>query len=168
MAKPIADYKVELRGFDEMNWALSRAPKVARKEIWGAHEQAGMAALRRIRPLTPVHTGRLRDSLYYEVQMLGDRFEAVVGADAPYALYAEKGRGPGGFPPLDKIADWCEAKLGDVSLAYVVARKIATRGTKGAFMFKRGMERAKGEISRLYARARDNIVVELARLARKR
>ncbi len=41
----------------------------------------------------------------------------------------EYGRRPGSYPPTEALKRWCKLKLGDEKLAFVVARKIAQRGT---------------------------------------
>lgn len=44
--------------------------------------------------------------------------------------YASEGRAAGRFPPLKSIEDWVESRGLDLALAYPIARKIATLGTK--------------------------------------
>lgn len=60
-----------------------------------------------------------------------------------YWKYVEYGRKPGKFPPLDKIRQWIKVKPvlphpgkngkipSENTLAYLLARKIATKGIKG-------------------------------------
>lgn len=84
----------------------------------------------------------------------------------PYWYYVENGRGPGKFPPIDKIKEWIEVKpvipqvmtltrhtktKGDVTyevlpsvsqLAFLIGRKIATEGTQGHPFFKQTTEEA--------------------------
>lgn len=59
----------------------------------------------------------------------GERYLGYVGPTAPYGQWVEFGRGPGRMPPIDDIATWAAEKLGDESLAFVVARSIAAKGT---------------------------------------
>jgi hypothetical protein len=54
---------------------------------------------------------------------------------APYIRFSVEGRPPGGFPPLNMIADWIEVKPLPIPIgytlngfAYVIARRIATEG----------------------------------------
>lgn len=52
----------------------------------------------------------------------------LVGSSAIQWVFT--GRGPGGFPPLSKIIDWLNARGLPRAMAWAVAKKIATEGTK--------------------------------------
>jgi len=69
-------------------------------------------------------TGRASQSL--RVVSSGNK-AASVGID--YIEYLNRGRGPGKFPPIDKIAEWVDARNLEVA-PYVIARKIANEGTE--------------------------------------
>lgn len=75
-----------------------------------------------------------------------------VSFDMPdYWVYVENGRRPGKFPPLDKIKQWIKVKPvlpragknGKIptenQLAYLIGRKIATKGIKGTHSFAKTM-----------------------------
>lgn len=67
--------------------------------------------------------------------LFGSDYEAkIVGED--YFRYQQDGRGPGGFPSIEKMLAWIKIKriiprdkISLKSLAYLFARKIATVGT---------------------------------------
>jgi hypothetical protein len=72
------------------------------------------------------NTGEASSSL--EVQ--GNK---LLGID--YFYYLDHGRGPGKFPPVDKIRDWVSSKLGITgkeinSIAYLIGRKISNEGSE--------------------------------------
>ena len=69
-----------------------------------------------------------------------------------YAIYAERGRAAGKFPPRAPIELWAQRVLGDASLWFVVARKIAREGTKGAFMFRDAWRAGKGHAKAILKR----------------
>ena len=71
---------------------------------------------------------------------------AVVGHDRPYV---DLGRRAGRMPPVDVIRDWLRRHGGDVDMAFVVARSIGRRGTKGLKFMKRGTDAAKRELPHL-------------------
>lgn len=71
---------------------------------------------------------------------------AVVGHDRPYV---DLGRRAGKMPPVAAIADWLRRHGGDESMAFVVARSIGRRGTKGLHFMKRGTDAAKRELPHL-------------------
>ena len=79
-----------------------------------------------IRPMTP--------------ELVGGTFECSLSL-APHWKYVENGRKAGKFPPIDNILDWVNAKpqlvrpnrldrkeITPKQLAFLVARKIATKG----------------------------------------
>jgi hypothetical protein len=62
--------------------------------------------------------------------------QTIFGSD--YVYFLEHGRGPGGFPPVDMIRQWAEAKglfrgvekqYQRNSIAYLIGRKIAQEGS---------------------------------------
>ena len=82
---------------------------------------------------------------------------------APYWKYVENGRKPGRFPPVDNILDWVKAKpqlarpnrldrkeITPKQLAFLVARKIATKGIQPGNQLEEAMDI-------VYARWKDRI-----------
>ena len=65
-----------------------------------------------------------------------------------YIAYVFRGRGPGGFPPIDNIKDWIEAKpivfdpseISLNSLAFLISRKIAREGTNPPKLQKQNLD----------------------------
>lgn len=65
-----------------------------------------------------------------------------------YFKWAENGRRPGKFPPIEKIKEWIRVKPvlprqingklpTENQLAYLISRKIALEGTKGNHLFEK-------------------------------
>jgi len=69
-------------------------------------------------------TGRASQSLRV---ISSENKAASVGID--YIEYLNRGRGPGKFPPIDKIKEWVDRRNLEVA-PYVIARKIANEGTE--------------------------------------
>ena len=82
---------------------------------------------------------------------------------APHWKYVENGRRPGKFPPIDNILEWVKAKpelarpnrldrkeLAPKQLAFLVARKIATKGIQPGNQLEEAMDI-------VYARWKDRI-----------
>lgn len=118
---------------------------------------------------TPVNTGSLRQSIDRSVRGRLARIEGRVFTPSPYGLPVERGRKPGKFPPIAPIELWVRRKLqvSDSearSVAFLVARKIARRGTKGAFMFQEGLEASRGKVNKTFDQAGTRIVDRMARL----
>lgn len=99
---------------------------------------------------TPVGaTGHLRQSITHDVSGSGI---AIVGrvysTDVPVKVASvEEGRAPGRMPPMAPIELWLRRKAGinSRSVAFLVARAIGRRGTKGAHMFQKGYGVARRE-----------------------
>jgi hypothetical protein len=111
---------------------------------------------------TPVGaTGHLRQSITHDVSGSGLLVVGrVYSTDVPIkVLSVEHGRRPGRMPPRRPIELWVNRKLGEGrAVAFLVARAIGRRGTRGAHMFERGFRdrapRAQGRIRELLATLR--------------
>ena len=85
----------------------------------------------------------LKHKIYFTLQISDTVFEIEFNAPA-YWKWANYGRGPGKFPPINKIEDWIKrrkiapypTKSGRIptrpQLAYLIARKIAREGFEGS------------------------------------
>lgn len=85
----------------------------------------------------------LKKKITFTLQVNDTLFEIEFNAPE-YWKYANYGRGPGKFPPLDKIEDWIKRrkispyplKSGRIptrpQLAFLIGRKIAEEGFKGS------------------------------------
>lgn len=80
----------------------------------------------------------LYNSLKTRVEIQGTVFEIILHSE-DYLKYVDEGRGPGKFPPLDKIKQWIRIKPvlptpmngklpTENQLAYLIGRKIANKG----------------------------------------
>lgn len=106
---------------------------------------------------TPVGaTGLLRGGITTDVRGTGFHdmrgTVSATGAAAKYAAVVEHGRSPGAFPPRAPLELWAQRVLGDASLWYVVARKIARSGTKGQFMFRDALRKNRSKLPGILAR----------------
>ena len=101
-----------------------------------------------IKPMTP--------------ELVDGAFECSLSL-APHWKYVENGRRPGKFPPIDNILDWVKAKpllarpnrldrkeIAPKQLAFLVARKIATKGIQPGNQLEEA-------IDIVYARWKDRI-----------
>jgi len=119
---------------------------------------------------TPVNTGNLRNGWTTEIhgRPTAAFYEGKVMNPVSYALPVETGRKPGKWPPIDAIEMWVIRKLGIAagaesrSVAFVIARKIGESGTKGAYMMKRGFEKVKHRVDKIWAGVPDKITRELS------
>lgn len=137
------------------------AEEVRRAQLAAMHE-ATQLATRRVKDRTPQGvagaSGGLLASIQPEVRQSKARVVGIVGTASAYALVVEKGRRPRkGMPPPGVMLRWIEVKLGitgeeaeGVELA--IRRKIAARGTKGAFMFEKTLEEDWPQIQSIFER----------------
>ena len=118
---------------------------------------------------TPVNFGTLRQSISHSVRGQGIGIIGEVATPSAYGLPVEFGRKPGKFPPLAPIELWVRRKLNVPeaqveSVAFLVARKIARSGTKGAFMFRDGLEASGPQIAKSFDQATKRIVDRMSKL----
>ena len=120
---------------------------------------------------TPVNTGTLRQSIQPVIRGQAPSFVGEVGSPLIYGWPVERGRRPGKMPPVDAIELWVNRKLGlqgneAKSVAFLVARAIGRRGTRGEAMFFRGTEAARPRVEQIWnnvpSRARERIEAKLA------
>ena len=84
---------------------------------------------------------KLLNSVETTVKRNDDEFTVTINLE-DYWIYVENGRGPGKFPPIDKILEWIRIKPvipysdsrgrlpTEEQLAFLIARKIAEQGTE--------------------------------------
>ena len=85
---------------------------------------------------------KLLNSVETTVKRNDDEFTVTINLE-DYWIYVENGRGPGKFPPIDKILSWIRVKPvipysdsrgrlpTEEQLAFLISRKIAEQGTEG-------------------------------------
>ena len=158
---------------------LENAGAVVQREIRAALAEVALLLEAETKRATPVGaTGTLRGSIASEVRDgpgLRD-LQAVVGTPAKYGDVVERGRRPGRMPPPDQLELWVRRKLRVTGprggkraptqaeakgIAWLIARKIARRGTEGAAMFYEAVEKSQGIIEQRLNAAGAAIVVQL-------
>ncbi len=117
---------------------------------------------------TPVNAGTLRNAWSSQVtgspaRLLGETFNPLI-----YAWPVEAGRKAGSMPPSESesLLLWVTRKFGVTGnaakgLAYVIARKIKEKGTKGKFMLRDGWNEAQPLIIRIHDDILPKIIAEL-------
>lgn len=99
-------------------------------------EQAEALLVREARKNTPVDQGELRNSIQAKVTAFSNHITGVVGSNLKYAMAVEKGTRPH-FPPVAALEPWARRHG---AVAFLVARAISRRGTKGHHMLERALE----------------------------
>ena len=145
---------------------LAEAPAVVRREL-----------LRFMTVVTQGLQGEVQDAIPrgatgLTAQSIGsDAFSTpagvlgVVGSSQPAALFVELGTRPH-MPPVDALVPWVREVLGVQpaqarQVAFLIARKIARKGTPAQLPFKKTLERMKPQISREFELAAGRIAAQL-------
>ena len=96
-------------------------------------------------------SGKLFDSVHHIVTVDDHTIDLSLSLE-DYWKYVEEGRGPGKFPPLDKIEEWIRIKPvapypdsrgrvpSNKQLAFLIGRKIAEEGTEGRHLLDNAIE----------------------------
>lgn len=156
---------ITLHGWEQLQQAFSMAPEIVREEL-GAFAHAATQHLRsEVVDRTPAAMGTLRASIHGSVERMADGVLGVVGTVQPYAVPVELGTKPH-FPPVQALEDWVRQKLGlsgkeARSAAFLIARKISKKGTKGHFMFRDAFKVNAGEVQRQFDQAVSRIVARI-------
>ena len=130
--------------FEEINAAMHGGLAIFQEQVQGR---------------TPVGvSGDLRKSIMPVVRGTPQNLQGELVTSLVYGEPVERGREPGKWPPIDAIELWVQRKLGigpdeSRSVAFLIARKIGTVGTQGAFMFEKGFEAGKSAVEKLWALA---------------
>lgn len=151
---------------------LNQAPDITREEMSASVQEILLLLEREIKDDTPVGVGGsagLRGSITH--QMMGTALTGGIGVAGKvftpmaHGLPVELGTKPH-WPPIEPIADWVVAKLGVPraeagSVAFLVARKISRKGTKGVHMFEKNFSEQAGQITNMLLAALDRITARL-------
>lgn len=123
--------------------------------------EVGALVEKEVRQRTPQGVGGtqsgLRASIFAEQRESPGLFSEVIGSNLAYAEPVEFGTRPH-FPPPAALIPWVEKFLslreGQTAegVAYLVARAISRRGTKGAHMFEAGLKTAKPRLTGIFER----------------
>lgn len=162
--------KVELamKGFDELVDLWSQAPEVVQREMTSAAWAASLRIEREVRERTPKGAnGFLAMSIAaLEPVVIPGGVMGIVGTSLAYAEPVEIGA-KAHMPPVQPLVEWVEVVLGlegkdAEQAAWAIARKIAKKGTDGAFMFRDGFAASEDYIKRKFRQALANIRNHLA------
>ncbi|MBI2397734.1 MAG: hypothetical protein HYV17_08040 [Xanthomonadales bacterium] len=161
--------RVDTSALDVLANAWKSAPEIVREEMLVAVMEADSLLLREVQDRTPVGVGGgggLKGSIFGSEEVLADNVLGVVSTAMPYAVPVELGTKPH-FPPVAALRDWVEAKLGvdpseSESVAFLVARKIAQKGTEGAFMFQRTFAETQAQIVEMFNEGVARVVNRMA------
>lgn len=136
--------QITQRGINETISKLNRAEQGIASEK--PMREAENLLVREARKNTPVDTGALRGSIKAKVTVRNRQITGVVGSNLKYAPAVEKGSRPH-FPPTVALEPWARRHG---TIAFLVARAISKRGTKGHHMLENALEDNQRRIIRFF------------------
>ena len=117
----------------------TKAANVLQDEVIDQIRQAGAVA-----------SGDLLKSITSSVLFSSTEFLVEIGSNNIAAQFIERGRRPGGFPPIQRIYKWMVDKGLDATLhgAYSIASKIEREGYSARMPFEKAIEAALPKIEK--------------------
>lgn len=115
---------------------FERGPAIVREELTQEMRRATITTANNVKRLTPVDTGRLRNSMTNRVESGGSGVTGEVGTNVRYARWVEEGRGP--------VVARGRALRFEVGGRVLFRKHVGP--ARGRFMFKRGLEASRSAI----------------------
>lgn len=149
----------------QRGWA--EAPDVTRRELLSAMTQGTLLVEREVKEGIPRGaTGLTAGSVTSDAFSTPAGVLGVVGSSQASAAFVELGTKPH-MPPVAALVPWVRAVLGvdakrAPSVAFLIARKIARKGTKAQQPFALALARTQGQVLRLLEDAAGRIAAHLA------
>lgn len=150
------------------------APEEIPPAIRAFLSEAGALVEKCVRQDTPQGVGGtasgLRGSLFNELHESPGLFTEIIGSNLAYAEPVDAGTKPH-FPPVAALIPWVEKFItlehGETaeSVAFLIARAIARRGTPAVRMFERGLEAAQSLLPAMAERLGLDIAARLVKPA---
>lgn len=145
---------------------LRRSPDVVREELLEAMAEADGKLQRQVADLTPKASGLLKGSITSEETVTEFGVVGIIGSPENYVIPVELGTRPH-FPPVEKLIDWVKLRFPGKSetearsIAFLVARKISRKGTKGEKMFAGALRQLEPEIETIFKAATQRIAARI-------
>jgi hypothetical protein len=164
-------YSIDIGGLKQLEANLARNPAVVREELAAAVTEADLLLAREVSERAPVGAGGaagFKGGIFHVEEINDARVVGLVSTSASHAVPVELGTRPH-FPPLEPLIDWVKAKFGISGekeargAAFLVARKIALKGTKAQRPFGLTFQALEGQVAAIFDRAAARIAARPAR-----
>ena len=157
---------LSMAGLDALERGYAQAPEVTRRELLAAMTQGTQLVEREVKDGMPRVTGLTAASVASDAFSSPVGVIGTVGSSQPSATFLELGTKPH-MPPVEALVPWVKAVLGVEpkrarSVAYLVARKIARKGTKAQKPFDKAIAATEGQVLRMFEDAAGRVAVHLA------
>lgn len=145
--------------FEQMDVRLRAYPRQMEAETRQALETSLLILEADQRRNVAQDTRRLMGSITHEIQGSGAVLTGRVGPTVGYGIVVERGRRPGKYPPIAAIQGW--ARRHGIP-PFLVARKIARRGTRPQPFVGPSLDRNRQRINEIFRRVGVRMVARLA------
>lgn len=155
-----------MAGLDALQRGFAAAPDMTRRELLAAATEATLLVEREVKERIPKVTGMTAASVASDAWITPVGVIGLVGTSQPSALFVEEGTKPH-MPPVDALVPWVRAVLGVEpararSVAFLVARKIARKGTEPQRPFAHAAAATDGQVLRMFENAAGRVAAQLA------
>jgi hypothetical protein len=154
------------RALDTLQRGFEQAPELTDQVLTGATTEVVMLLERELKEAMPRGaTGITAGSITGDVFSTPAGVLGVVGSSQPAATFVELGTKPH-MPPVAALVPWVRSVLGLAekearNVAFLIARKIAKRGTRAQRPFARTLEANTRQIERTFEDAADRLASQL-------
>ena len=157
---------ISLSGLDALQRGFAQAPEATRRELLATMTQATLLAEREAKERTPRVTGKTAASIASDAFASPVGVIGIVGSSQPALMFVELGTKPH-MPPVEALVPWVRAVLGvdrkrERSVAFLVARKIARKGTEPQQPLQKAAIATEGQVLRLFEDAAGRVAAQLA------
>lgn len=154
---------------DKVSNRLKLFPEIAELFIKEKLKEAIEVIHDAVQVLTPIGIGpeHLSRNLETRIFQVGRKIRASLSTPVYYGIYVELGTRPH-FPPLPKILEWVEIKLGYAGeeaedIAWAICKKIGDVGSEGVHMFEQGFDDAQPQMLQILDQIPYDIIKELSK-----
>lgn len=154
----MTEITIEIINLKEIQAVYKKFPKIAGKQIKLAIKSSLLDIEGRAKSFAPVDTGGLGNDTVVDADERGGSLIFKKN----YAVFVHEGRAPGSFPPFKKntsLEKWARRKG---IPAFLVARKIAKKGTKANPFLKKAVDARRTMTNNRFRQALFNITKSLA------
>lgn len=159
--------QISIPALDAITRGYREAPDLTQREMLVAMTEATLLLQREaVEAMPRGATGLTRQSITSDAWSVPAGVLGVVGSTQPSALYVELGTKPH-MPPIAPLVPWVRQVLGVAAdraerVAYLVARKIARKGTAAQKPFERTAQANAGQVVAMFENAAARIAAHLA------
>ncbi|SDD56114.1 hypothetical protein SAMN05192589_107116 [Paracidovorax valerianellae] len=155
-----------LAGLDALQRGFEQAPDATRRELLAGMTEGTLLVEREVKDRLPRVTGMTAASVASDAFATPVGVIGTVGSSQPSATFLELGTRPH-MPPVEALIPWVRAVLGvdrkrERSVAFLVARKIARKGTKAKPHFADAIAATESQVLRALEDAAGRVAVLLA------